>query len=106
MKKILRCLKYDFKMYPKMYGKPDFILKNEGIAIFCDGDYWHGFLYNEKKPMKKYWEEKIGRNIQRDKQVSRKLRSDGWSVLRFWEHDIEKRPDVCARRIARKISSR
>jgi len=107
MKKILSQQHYRFQMYPKMFGNPDFIIKRKRIAIFCDGDFWHGYRYDsKKKPAKKFWRNKIEENMRRDKRISRKLRRDGWSVLRFWEHDIEKRPDICVRRIAGKVSSR
>ncbi len=104
MKKLLEENKIKFEMYPKMFGNPDFVLKNKQIIIFCDGDFWHGYKYNEKKKLsKKYWRNKIETNMKRDKRITRKLRRDGWSVLRFWEHDIEKRTDVCINRILRKI---
>ena len=107
MKKILSGTTRSYEMYPKMHGNPDFIIQRKKIAIFCDGDFWHGYKYQEKKkPAKKFWRDKIERNMARDRSVSRKLRREGWSVLRFWEHDIQKRPDFCARRIARKVAGR
>lgn len=107
MKKILKENKIRFEMYPKMFGNPDFVLKNKKIIIFCDGDFWHGYKYHEKKrPAKKFWRDKIERNMQRDKRITRKLRRDGWSVLRFWEHDIEKRTSVCINRILKKITEK
>ena len=72
-------------MYPKMFGNPDFILRRKKIVIFCDGDFWHGYNYEKKKkPSKKFWRDKIERNMTRDTKVSKKLRREGWSVLRFW----------------------
>lgn len=103
MKKILSTLNCKFQMYPKMYGNPDFLIGNKGIAIFCDGDFWHGYKYQRGETLTKFWREKIESNIRRDHTVSRKLRNHGLSVLRFWEHDIEKRPDMCRRKIQRKI---
>ena len=104
MKKTLGELKIKYEMYPKMSGNPDFIIKRRKIAIFCDGDFWHGYKYHEKKkPPKKFWKEKIESNMKRDRRTSARLRRDGWSVLRFWEHDIEKRMDVCMNRLIRKI---
>jgi len=100
MKKILSEMKYKHEMYPKMYGHPDFIITRKKIAIFCDGDFWHGYKYEERKRLpKKFWRDKIEGNMKRDRSVSMKLRREGWSVLRFWEHDIEKRPEICIRRI-------
>jgi len=107
MKKILSQRRYSFQMYPKMFGNPDFIIKRKRIAIFCDGDFWHGYrYYSKKKPAKKFWREKIEGNMRRDRKVSRKLRREGWSVLRFWEHDIEKHPEKCTKKLVKKIESK
>jgi len=106
MKRILSELKCGYRMYPKMYGNPDFVVRRKKIALFCDGDFWHGYRYHEKKkPAKKFWRVKIENNMRRDRRVSRKLRSEGWSVQRFWEHDIERRPDYCRRKILRAVKS-
>jgi len=107
MKKMLADAGYSFEMYPKMFGNPDFAHKRKRIAIFCDGDFWHGYRYFEKKrPAKKYWRDKIETNMRRDQRYSRKLRREGWSVLRIWEHDIEKNPDKCIRKIRKKFKER
>ena len=107
MKQLLSEHKYKFEMYPKMFSNPDFVVRRKKIIIFCDGDFWHGYNYHEKKkPAKKYWRDKIEGNMRRDQKYSRKLRREGWSVLRFWEHDIEKNPEKCMRRIARKYKER
>ena len=99
MRDMLSDARLKFVMYPDLYGKPDFQV-GKNILVFCDGDFWHGYKYAEKKrPAKKYWREKIEGNMRRDRKVSRKLRRDGWSVLRMWEHDIEKSPDKCVRKI-------
>ena len=93
-----------YEMYPKMFGSPDFVIPGKKIALFCDGDFWHGYGYGIRKfPKKKFWRNKIEGNMRRDRKVTRKLRRDGFSVLRFWEHDIEKRLEVCTRKIRKKI---
>lgn len=98
---ILRSAGIRFRRHPKIYGNPDFLV-GERTALFCDGDFWHGYRYEERRPrLKRFWRDKIERNMRRDRSVTRKLRRDGYSVIRLWEHDIEKRPDVCIRRIAR-----
>ena len=107
MKKMLSDSGYRWEMYPKMYGNPDFVHKRKKIVIYCDGDFWHGYKYNEKKkPAKKFWCDKIENNMGRDKKYTRKLRREGWSVLRIWEHDIQKNPEKCARKIKSKFSQR
>ena len=104
MKVILENLDCKFVMHPEMYGNPDFAIPNDKIAIFCDGDFWHGYRYKDKKkPAKKYWRDKIEGNMRRDTRVSRKLRHKGWAVMRFWEHIILTNPDRCAARIQRMI---
>ena len=85
-------------------GVPDIVFPRERVAIFCDGDFWHGYRYaKKKKPPKKFWRDKIERNMERDRKVTRRLRADGWSVVRLWEHDIEKNPAACLRRIRKNI---
>ena len=107
MKKMLADTGYKWEMYPKMYSNPDFVHKRKKIIIFCDGDFWHGYKYEiKKKPAKKFWRDKIENNMRRDRRYSRNLRRDGWSVLRLWEHDIEKNPEKCRRKIMAKFRSR
>ena len=102
MRDMLSGMNVRFEMYPKVFGSPDFQV-GKRVLVFCDGDFWHGYRYAEKKrPTKKYWREKIEGNMRRDRKVSRKLRRDGWSVLRIWEHDIKKNPDKCMRKITGK----
>lgn len=104
MEQMLKENRITYEMYPKVFGNPDFIIRRKKIAIFCDGDFWHGYLYAEKeKPPKKFWRDKIERNMKRDLRITRKLRMNGWSVLRFWEHDIEKNPQKCILSVKRKI---
>ena len=104
MRKMLADSGYRFEMHPQMYGNPDFAHKRKRIAIFCDGDFWHGYRYNQKKRLaKKFWRDKIENNMRRDRRYTRKLRRDGWSVLRLWEHDIEKNPEKCMRKILAKF---
>ena len=106
MREMLSETNVRFEMYPDLFGSPDFQV-GKRVLVFCDGDFWHGYRYAEKKrPAKKYWREKIEGNMRRDRKVSRKLRRDGWSVLRLWEHDIKKNPDKCMQKILRKIAER
>ena len=102
MRDMLSGMNVRFEMYPDLFGSPDFQV-GRNVLVFCDGDFWHGYRYAEKKrPAKKYWREKIEGNMRRDRKVSRKLRRDGWSVLRIWEHDIKKKPEKCMKKIGKK----
>lgn len=86
----------------KILGKPDIYIKKYKIAIFVDGDWWHGRNYeNEYSKYPKFWRDKILNNMNRDKLVNRELKKDGWVVLRFWQKDVEK--DV--QRISTQIAS-
>lgn len=108
MNRILEDAGPEFKRYPAMFGNPDFIVPSKRIAIFCDGDFWHGYNYLKKgkKPSSPYWAEKFARNVKRDKEVTRKLRAEGWTVLRFWEHDILKHEQMCVRKLHKALNPR
>ena len=100
---LLRKNKIHYRRFPKVFGSPDFVVEKK-VLIFCDGDFWHGYQYDRKKKLpKKFWRDKIERNMERDRKVTRKLRADGWSVVRLWEHDIEKRPESCVRKIKKSL---
>jgi DNA mismatch endonuclease (patch repair protein) len=102
MAQLLRKNKLHYRRFPKVFGSPDFVVEKK-LLVFCDGDFWHGYRYaKKKKPPKKFWRDKIERNMERDRTVTRKLRADGWSVVRLWEHDIEKNLGLCLRRILKK----
>ena len=82
----------------QVFGTPDFTFKKYKIAVFADGDFWHGKDWEERrKKLGKnagFWFEKIERNLERDFKVNQKLREEGWIVLRFWESDIRKDIDA------------
>ncbi len=92
-----------FRKHPKILGNPDFASSKKRIAIFIDGDFWHGYNWKNlgKIPPKKYWQKKIERNIKRDKRYNKQLKEEGWKVLRFWEHDIKKNPAKCLSKISK-----
>ena len=74
-----------------VYGRPDFADKRMKIAVFIDGCFWHGcpLHYRAPKSNVKYWSEKIRKNKLRDQKVNSKLASDGWQVIRTWEHQVK-----------------
>ena len=84
-------------------GTPDFCWKGKKVVVFCDSSFWHGYNWKEQKNTikvrKKFWFDKIETNIARDKKVNRKLRNDGWKVLRFWDFQIKRDPQRCAKKI-------
>lgn len=89
-------------------GKPDICIKKYKLAIFCDGDFWHGKYYNKDEfhINKKYWDNKIQRNKERDLEITVALRDSGWTVLRFWESEIKNNLDLCVSQILSVITSK
>jgi DNA mismatch endonuclease Vsr len=85
-----------FEKHPKsILGKPDFTVLSKKIAIFCDGDFWHGFEIESNPRLnvrnnRDFWINKIKSNMERDRTVNLRLAAIGWTVLRFWEHDIKR----------------
>ncbi len=75
-----------------VYGHPDISIKKYKVAIFCDGDFWHGWDWENRKDSiknnREYWIPKIERNMQKDIEVNHVLSSMGWRVIRVWEHEI------------------
>ncbi len=86
-------------------GVPDIVFTRERLAIFCDGDFWHGRNWQERRAKlakgrnSTYWIAKIERNIARATEVNRELRAAGWTVLRLWETDTLKDLTGTARRV-------
>ncbi|GAA5513094.1 very short patch repair protein [Deinococcus carri] len=78
-------------------GSPDIVFIRAKVAVFVDGDFWHGRDFDGwKDKLQPFWRAKIERNIQRDAQNVANLEALGWRVLRVWEKDIKKRLDEVA----------
>ena len=89
------------KNYDKLPGKPDIAITKYRIAIFCDGEFFHGKDWDKLQLKLKnsnnseYWIKKIGRNIERDQEVEREIRAEDWTVIRFWGKDIKSSTGEC-----------
>lgn len=87
------------KNYSKLPGKSDIAITKYKIAIFIDGEFWHGYNWNEKKKKivqnRDYWIPKIEKNIQRDIKNNELLQELGWKVIRIWEKDLKKDINRC-----------
>lgn len=92
-----------------VFGRPDLTFKKYRIAIFVDGEFFHGYNWEDRKTKihsnRDYWIPKIERNMQRDKDVNQHLLSDGWKVIRFWSHFIKKNLTDCINIIESEIHS-
>jgi DNA mismatch endonuclease (patch repair protein) len=116
--KLLRRLGYPLRPHPDdVDGSPDFVFLSERVAVFLDGDFWHGRQWRlrglssldqqfSRCRNRSYWIKKIGCNVKRDARVNRRLRSRGWSVVRIWESDLRRNPHGCLRRVERAIERR
>lgn len=97
------------KNYKALPGKPDIALTKYKIAVFCDGEFFHGKDWEVLKPKLKnsnnseFWISKISRNIERDNEINKKLLFMGWTVIRFWGNDIKKSTDECVKVIEETI---
>ncbi len=93
----------------RIYGKPDIVFIGKKIAVFCDSEFWHGYNWEERKKdfksHQEFWIPKIERNMERDAEVTAKLESEGWTVLRFWGNEIKKNTAQCADIIEKAVHS-
>jgi len=89
-------------------GKPDIVIPGRRLAIFIDGDFWHGNQYRTRGHINldqqlngvhnaAYWRGKIGSNIARDLRNTAELLRAGWRVVRFWESDVRTNIESCVK---------
>ena len=99
---------------PDVLGRPDLVIRSRRLAVFVDGDLWHGNPDEVRRrgraslaelfPTRtEWWVAKIERTMQRDREVTAALRDQGWTVLRLWEHDVLRDPQGCARTVLNAI---
>lgn len=84
----------------KVFGHPDIAFIGKKIAVFCDSEFWHGYNWEERKndfkSHQEFWISKIERNMERDIEVNERLKSEDWTVIRFWGNEIKKDTVKCA----------
>ena len=87
-------------------GKPDIAITKYKIAVFCDGEYFHGKDWENGQRERiasgvrpDYWVPKIERNIRRDRETDAALKGLGCTVLRFWGSDIKQDPQGCVKAV-------
>lgn len=95
--------------YKKLPGSPDIAILRYHIAVFVDGEFWHGENWEERKAKLKhnreYWIEKIEENMARDKRVDAQLKELGWIPIHFWEKQALKNTDECLNAILELINA-
>jgi len=79
----------DTRPLPLLRRTADLVFRPVKVAVFVDGCYWHGCPehFVQPKTNSEFWKEKIGRNIERDRDTDSMLRDAGWTVIRVWEHE-------------------
>jgi DNA mismatch endonuclease (patch repair protein) len=94
-----------WRRHQTLPGEPDFAFRRERLAVFVDGCFWHGCRLHLRMPKgnRRYWQGKIARNVDRDRETNRLLRRAGWGVLRVWEHSL-RAPEKVAGRIKSELS--
>lgn len=93
-------------------GRPDLAVPAARLAVFCDGDFWHG--RHLRRRLRKlaaghnatYWVSKLRANVERDRKVNRLLRESGWTVLRFWESDLRVNPNRAVKAMLKAMQAR
>lgn len=85
--------------YKALPGSPDIAITKYKIAVFVDGEFWHGYKWEEKKRKlnrnREYWIQKIEENIRRDIQVDQNLKNLGWEPIHFWSKEVKKQLPTC-----------
>lgn len=79
------------KNFKGLPGSPDIVFTRKKVVIFVDGDFWHGWRFEERgERLKPFWREKVARNLERDAAIDERLKELGWRVLHVWEHSIKR----------------
>lgn len=94
-----------YRKNSKLPGHPDIIFSGASVVIFVDGCFWHGCPEHGSIPASntQFWQDKIGRNIERDREIDQRLKGDGWQVIRVWEHEIRADLGEVVRRIEAEV---
>jgi len=90
-----------WRCHAKLPGTPDIAFTRWKVAVFVDGVWWHGHPdYLPKGKRGPYWDEKIAKNVARDREVDTILQDMGWTVLRFWDLEVKADPSTCSSKVA------
>jgi DNA mismatch endonuclease (patch repair protein) len=99
--KRLRKLAIPMRLHSKsLPGKPDVVFPDVQVALFIDGDFWHGWRFPAwRSKLSPFWQKKIDDNMKRDRRTIRRLRRLGWLVIRIWEHQVKRDIELCVNRV-------
>jgi len=90
-----------YRLRYELPGRPDLVFVKQRVAVFVDGCFWHGCPDHATIPStnRRFWEQKIGKNLARDDKINKELDSMGWLVIRIWEHEIKHNIDAATSKI-------
>ncbi len=112
LRKALSAKGLRYRLRSTLPGKPDVTFPRAKVAVFADGDFWHGKDLEQRISKLKrghnapYWVAKIGRNVERDRRINEQLTAMGWQVLRFWESEIRCSAEDVAECVAEHVLAR
>ena len=87
-------------------GRPDIVFPEQKLAVFVDGNFWHGWrLPAWERKLSPFWRDKLRANRARDQRNFRRLRTLGWKVIRLWQHEVKRDLSGCIAKIERSIRS-
>ncbi len=90
--------------YKKLPGSPDIVFVKPKIAIFIDGDFWHGRDFEKRRhTYNKYWTKKIIGNMKRDIKIDKKLKTEGWEVVRIWGSELKRNLEKYVEKIEKRV---
>ncbi len=109
LRRVLHARGLRYRLHARdVFGHPDLVIRSRKLAVFVDGDMWHGNEHRRRglasladlfPTRTEWWVAKIERNIQRDQEVSEHLRADGWTVVRVWESEVTENPQTAADKV-------
>lgn len=94
-----------YRLGSKLLGKPDLVFIGARVVVFVDGCFWHNCPIHGQRPKtnEDFWQQKLDRNKERDRYVNEELTKLGWTVIRFWEHEVKGDLNKCVAEIAASV---
>jgi DNA mismatch endonuclease (patch repair protein) len=88
------------KHLKELPGKPDVVFTRAKVAVFIDGDFWHGYKFSTwEHKVSDFWKTKISKTRERDVKNQQRLRDMGWTVIRLWQHELERDFEGCIEKV-------